>query len=360
MHKPPPTKLARLSSYLKLMKDMAKQGHASVPRQAFEMALLFVYRGLGPGYYLFGRFWRREIPLHSKLRHLNEKAYAKKISEVNHPDYQKMTQNKLTEKALFNLYSIPTPRFFGHLHPTEGLACDNTPLRDGHDLERLLEKTRPHAICVKLVEGWGGEGFQAAHVRYNDTAPKLVSMVNGATFSTIEFVNNTLTLSPEYQGYIVEEFCQQHTWYSAINPTSVNTLRIYAMCPPGRPTNILGGYLRVGRHNSITDNASTGGLFFVLNPRSGILGPGVFNEIGSAEYSKHPDSGVQLEGCKVPHWDKVCEIIPKALGVFPNTQYAGLDIAVTQEGPVLIEINCQPDRGAACDIDIPTIDMLTP
>ena len=83
-------------------------------------------------------------------------------------------------------------------------------------------------------------------------------------------------------------------------------------------------------------------------------------EIASHEFSTHPDSGIQIEGCQVPYWDAVREIAPKAMAVFPYTQFAGLDIAVTEQGPVLIEINCQPDRLAACDIDLPTLDMITP
>jgi len=342
------------------MTDMAKQGHLPVARQAIEMILLYVYRGLGPGYYLFGRFWRREIPLRSKLRHLNERSYAQKLSHTNNPKYQKLSQNKVAEKALFSLFSIPTPRFLGHIHPIEGLACDSASLRNGNDLTRLLLQERPQAICFKPVEGWGGAGFQAARIDYNDAVPELISLASQTSMNPAQFVSETLALKPDSYGYIVEEFCQQHSWYSALNPTSVNTLRVYAMCPPGGPVKILGGYLRVGRCGSITDNASAGGLFYVFDPRSGVLGPGVLNEIGSPEYSTHPDSGIQVEGCQIPNWDAVCEIVPKAMGVFPKTQFAGLDIAVTEQGPMLIEINCQPDRTAACDIDLPTLDMITP
>jgi hypothetical protein len=354
------SKSTRLFAYFHLMRKMAQQGHLPVTRQIFEMILLFIRRGLGPGYYLFGHFWRRDIPLRSKLRHLNERAYSRKLGDVNKPAYQKLSQHKVAEKALFSLFSIPSPKFYGHLHPLSGLACNNSPLRNGMDLSNLLVEHKPQAICFKLVEGWGGTGFQAAEINYDDAEPKLISMTDSAVTNPIQFVDETLALRPDSEGYVIEEYCRQHSWYSSLNPSSVNTLRIYAMCTPGKPGKLLGGYLRVGRHNSITDNASTGGLWFVLDPNTGVLGPGVFDEVGSAEYSAHPDSGILLEGQQVPYWDAVCQIVPKVMSVFPYTQFAGLDIAVTEEGPILIEINCQPDRGAACDIGIPTLDMLTP
>jgi len=352
------SKLSKLSTYLRVMSKMAGEGHLSAGRQAFEMVLLFIRRGLGPGYYLGARFWRREIPLHDKLRHLNEHDYVKHLNKLNDPTYQKISQNKVVEKAVLSLFSIPTPRFLGHLQALTGLSSSGTSLRNGFDLEQLLNNIRPEALCFKLVEGWGGTGFQAAHVDYSGSIPKLLPMGSDTSFVAADFVRDFLCVEPDSQGYIVETYVAQHPWYSAPNPTSVNTLRVYTICKPGEKAIIHGGYLRIGRQGSTTDNASAGGVYFCFDPESGKLASGLMDTVGSPRYSSHPDSGVLLEGSYLPLWDAVKNLVPKTMAVFPETIFAGMDIAVTEEGPIIIEINCRPDRTGAYDIDLPTLDML--
>ncbi len=351
-------KRALLLQYLELARSKAVEGHLPLSRQIFEMLILYLYRGLGPGYYLFGRFWRREIALRDKLRHLNERDYARKVAEINNPRYQKLSQNKVAEKALLSLFGIPTPRFFGHLQTSTGRTFRNEPLRDAGDLAVLLEMERPARVCFKLIEGWSGSGFEAAEVDYSVSPPRLCPLPNSDPIGLEVYLNERLKLGGNPVDRIIEEYCQQHTWYQSLNPTSVNTLRIYVISSTEQPIRILGGYLRIGRRGSITDNVSTGGVFCPFDPESGVLEAGRLNTIDSACYSKHPDSGVQLEGCQLPGWKEIRAMIPVALEIFPNTRFAGIDIAMTEEGPAIIELNVEPDRTASCDIDIPTMDML--
>jgi D-alanine-D-alanine ligase-like ATP-grasp enzyme len=45
---------------------------------------------------------------------------------------------------------------------------------------------------------------------------------------------------------------------------------------------------------------------------------------------------------KIPHWDKVIEITTQAHQLYPNFGVFGWDIAVTEEGPLIIECNANP------------------
>ncbi len=348
----------KLQAYIELMKAKAAEGHLSVPRQMLEMIVLWLFRGLGPGYYLFGRFWRREIPFREKLRHLGVRAYRREVNKINPAAYQKLTQHKVAEKALLSLFAIPTPKFMGFLHATRGYSLDGGVLSNGSDLDRLLVSERPSRICIKFVEGWGGAGFRALEVSYTTGQPELLCLADGRSWTSKEFASDVLELASNNEGYIIEEYLEQHHWYSKINPSSVNTVRIYARLESGSDANILGGYLRAGRKGAIADNATLGGVFFLINVDQGVLRRGRYNCIGTEEFSAHPDTGMILEGCKLPCWNEILALVPKVLNVFPYTNFAGLDIAVSPAGPVLIEMNSEPDRTAACDIDLPTLDML--
>ena len=56
---------------------------------------------------------------------------------------------------------------------------------------------------------------------------------------------------------------------------------------------------------------------------------------------KHPDTGVDLIGRAVPYWDRVVEISLRAARAVP-LKYLGVDISISQGGPVLLEINVRP------------------
>ena len=48
----------------------------------------------------------------------------------------------------------------------------------------------------------------------------------------------------------------------------------------------------------------------------------------------------------------------QALTVFPKHNLVGMDIAITSEGPLVVEINVVPDPVHAATVDIPTLDLL--
>ena len=353
------SKQAQLLQYLKIAREKADAGHLPLSRQLFEMLLLYLYRGLGPGYYLFGRFWRRDLRLGDKLRHLNERDYARKVAEVNNRYYQKLSQNKVAEKAMLSLFGLPTPRFLGHLHGSRGRTFCSEPLRDAKQLAALFEREKPARVCFKLVEGWAGVGFEAADVDYSVSPPRLCPFPDGEPLELETYLNERLKTSHTSINRIVEEYCQQHSWYQSLNPTSVNTLRIYVFLPTDKPMRIIGGYLRIGRRGSITDNVSAGGFLCPFDLESGVLEAGRLDIIDKPNLTKHPDKGITHEGYVIPGWGEIKIMLPKILEIFPKTQFAGLDIAMTENGPTVIELNVEPDRLSSCDLDIPTLDMFT-
>lgn len=55
----------------------------------------------------------------------------------------------------------------------------------------------------------------------------------------------------------------------------------------------------------------------------------------------HPDSQKSIIGLLIPFWKKVMEMSVKAAESVP-LKYLGVDIAITDQGPVMIEINARP------------------
>jgi hypothetical protein len=57
----------------------------------------------------------------------------------------------------------------------------------------------------------------------------------------------------------------------------------------------------------------------------------------------HPTTGAPIRGKRLPCWDEVKQLAVRAHGAFRPRVLIGWDIAITNEGPVIIEGNRGPD-----------------
>lgn len=63
------------------------------------------------------------------------------------------------------------------------------------------------------------------------------------------------------------------------------------------------------------------------------------NAFGTTEHDKHPVTGSSLVGETIPHWTALLDLVSAASSIFAPLRYQSMDVAVTERGPVLIEIN---------------------
>jgi hypothetical protein len=342
-----------IQSYLQMMKVFALQGHLPVWRQCYEMLVIYLKCQIGPGYYLVGRFGRRDIPFEDKLNYYNAKGYKKRIYELNRPSFRKLSQHKVAEAAMLNYFSVPTPESLGFYHPETGQNCRGIPLKNGVDLVHLLEMQNVNRFVVKPCQGFGGTGVCVAEL-----LPDGYFRLLGQTelFSTDSFVDQFMDSG---DGYFIQKYFQQHRELAEINPSSVNTVRMLVFAPKGKEPVCIGAFLRMGRAGTSVDNGSAGGLLANVDLKTGEVGSGYFFKPSVELYDTHPDSGIKIKGQFLPFWDEAKELSIKALACFFKTRFVGLDIAFGPDGPVVIELNVEPDYGDFAVLSLPSKKALS-
>jgi hypothetical protein len=83
-----------------------------------------------------------------------------------------------------------------------------------------------------------------------------------------------------------------------------------------------------------------GNLACNLDPLSGrILGVRSKDALGTTEHEMHPETGEPILGEVVPMWERVLDLARRCAPLFYPVRYQSMDIAIGQDGPVLIEIN---------------------
>ncbi len=138
---------------------------------------------------------------------------------------------------------------------------------------------------------------------------------------------------------LVEECITQHPDLMALSPSGLNTIRIFTQLNSQDEVEILGCRLRISV-DSVVDNFAAGNIAAPVDEESGVIsGEGVYSDITKANVEIHPITGVRIPGFRIPFWKETLEMVKKAALFYPQCRSVGWDVAVTSDGPGLIEAN---------------------
>ena len=140
-------------------------------------------------------------------------------------------------------------------------------------------------------------------------------------------------------GYdLIENFVLQHDDLMALSPSGLNTLRVVTQIDKDQAI-IITARLRISV-NSNVDNLTAGNCAAPIDIKTGVVsGPGVYGDITKSDAFVHPVTGVKIVGFQIPFWKECLETVKKAALMVAENRSIGWDIAITNEGPILIEGN---------------------
>jgi len=190
---------------------------------------------------------------------------------------------------------------------------------DSNILENILQKTNGK-IVLKLSTGQVG---------------KEVKIFDAKSFEPMELIKKM-----ESEGYdLIEEYIDQHSKMSELSSSGVNTVRIITQLFSNNQVDILGARLRI-TVNSPVDNMAAGNLAAPIDINSGqINGPAVYSDITKDDEIKHPVTGVTIPCFAIPYWNETVQMAKDSALAFPQNKSIGWDIAITDNGPELVEGN---------------------
>ena len=99
--------------------------------------------------------------------------------------------------------------------------------------------------------------------------------------------------------------------------------------------------LKLPSRANVADNFwRPGNLACAVDPETGaILTVRSKDALGTTDYSAHPETGEPLLGERLPMWTRLLELAGRAAWAFEPARYQSMDIAIGEDGPVLIEVN---------------------
>jgi Sugar-transfer associated ATP-grasp len=145
---------------------------------------------------------------------------------------------------------------------------------------------------------------------------------------------------------IIQKRVQPHPALEPLSSGAVPTVRaITCLDEQGRPEIVAAVFRMSIGANRTVDNIHAGGLACAVSLEDGALG--VASNLGSDARlgwrSHHPTTGARIEGTCLPFWDQVKALAVQAHEAFADRVMIGWDIAIAEDGPIVIEGNRGPD-----------------
>ena len=138
---------------------------------------------------------------------------------------------------------------------------------------------------------------------------------------------------------IFQRLIVQSSEMKAINPSAINTLRVITINKDGNPY-VLSVVLRVGTTRSgSVDNWAAGGLSIGVESDGHLKQFGFYKPGFGTKADVHPDTGVRFSEFKVPQFSEAMELCLKAHRCIYGIKAIGWDVAISNDGPTLIEGN---------------------
>lgn len=241
--------------------------------------------------------------------------------EVQPFDYQILFNDKEVCEKLCAGFDIKMPKSFGIIDKNSNYHEILRSIFNGYGVDKLI---------IKPVLGHAGIGIVMAFKEQDQIFIKR----RGNITPLSDFVLTDRS--------IIQEVIVQEKRIASISSSSVNTIRVVTLLAKSNETIVISSSMRFSVGDSYVDNWSAGGVAVGVNYETGRLKSTAYDKFGN-KYHQHPVSRKVFLDFQIPYWDEVLCLAMKVQNIFTFYKLLGMDIAVTRDGPVLIEINANPD-----------------
>lgn len=220
-------------------------------------------------------------------------------------------------------------------------------LLSAHDGELRGAVTTPRSLprkdlFVKPVRARGGRGAERWDY-VGDGSYRLHR--SGQQLSAFQFLERIRAMSMT-QPLLVQERALNHPAMRDLTNGALSTIRMISCLDERDRPEIMAAVQRMAvGPNETVDNVHAGGMGVPVDLARGRLLQGTDMGIDAhmGWIDVHPTTGGRITGRALPLWDETCELVREAHRAFADWVVIGWDVAVTADGPRLVEGNSGPD-----------------
>ncbi|MBR5018591.1 MAG: hypothetical protein IKX53_03015 [Bacteroidales bacterium] len=261
------------------------------------------------------------------------------LDYLNPKSYYILSRNKFVAHQIFSALGIPHAELICCYQP-EGVALDQSYVCN--DIAGVLQSLLRNASSPFVIKDpEGAHGHDVWLFDSVDVGPA------DAVLKSHDGREVQLSALLGTRPLLFERAVRQSEQFASFNPSSVNTIRFMTTLYPDNSVRILAAFIKIGRKGSCVDNAGDGGnVDACIDVETGQIQFALqYDGLDRIkEIDRHPDTGTLLKGTFVDDWPSIKSCVCRFQQAFPFCKAPGWDIAITHEGPVVIEVNDFWDR----------------
>ncbi|MDH3663817.1 MAG: hypothetical protein OEU92_28020 [Alphaproteobacteria bacterium] len=290
-------------------------------------------------YYYYRLYDDDAYSYEEKQRFLGKACWNRIYHQCNAHNWWATAHDKLAFYALLRGQNLPLPENRALFHPFR--RCGDLPvLTSMVALAEHLRTQMVYPVFAKPVTGIRSVGV-AGIQRFDQAADALV-LHDGREVPVDDYVREVEAYRDD--GYLFQEMLQPHPGIARICGNRLTTLRLVVGIEDDGPV-LMHALWKVPVGDNPADNFwRPGNLLGALDPQSGEVRR-VISGVGpdQAEVETHPDTGERLLGVTLPDWPAAVALCRDAASMFIGLRLQAWDVALTDRGPVLIEVNIGGD-----------------
>lgn len=250
------------------------------------------------------------------------------------------------EKAVFYRYceaaGIRTPRLLGVIDTrASGWSHTGRPVVGADGFARFVAEDLPEDWVIKPSAGYHGHGVRVIERREG----RLSEAGSGRTLTPAGLYAE-LAAEDEFPTWVVQERLVNHPVIAGlIGAPTLQTARLVTLVGRDGDVELLYAVFRVAVAGGASDNFRSGssgnGLADVAIADGRLVSVKFAREdgLGFVRGAQIPGTGVRIAGVRLPGWDEAVDLVRRAAPAFLPARSLGWDVALTPDGPVIVETN---------------------
>jgi len=269
----------------------------------------------------------------------------------------------LKNKGIFNRYcvahGIAVPKLFAlFFRATPGWICNGFSPATRREWIDVLQTELPNKFIIKPAQGSLGCGVRAFNrqgAAFADSA--------GSIYSASDLYD-IMRADARFDSFVIEKTLANHPDIDNLTSnTRLQTLRMVTICDADNRCRVIAAHLKIIAGFGVTDNFAnglSGNMSSSVDLVRGVLKPAKGarpDGSGMHCFNEHPHTGRVFSDFTLPYWDEACTLAETAARHFVPIRTVGWDVALTPEGPVILEgnfwwnpFNQHSNMGLICEI----------
>lgn len=247
--------------------------------------------------------------------------------------WAEIVHDKPTLTALLRGLDLPTPETQAVMHP-ERTCAGAVALRSREELLRFLREQAEYPVFGKPFDSACSLG--TAHIAGYDAATDCLQIAGEQVIDVEAFADQVEQIG---SGYLLQSLMLPHEKLVPIIGDRVSTVRMFVLSDHEGCVLLRASWKIPAGENGADNFWRPGNVLAGIDVDTGRIVRALRRTPeGTEPIDQHPVSGASFDGMVFPEWQAMRETVLQAAVNLPGCHFQGWDVALTDRGPVLVEL----------------------